>query len=294
PQARYADALERALYNGFLSGISLNGQAYFYVNPLADRGKHRRQSWFACACCPPNVARLLMSLPGYVASTSSEGLWLHLYARSTVSAPLDNGQQLSLTIDTDYPWDGTVRLTVEEAPGGEHSITLRIPGWCTAPQVSAPELSGNSKPQPGSYLTLRREWQRGDVIDLELPMLPQRQVSHPHVLANTGQVAITRGPLVYCLEGIDHPGADVWDIVLPDDAPLTSTPAPALLGGVVVVTAPASARPSAGWGARLYESLDAAPVSPPRPAQITAIPYYAWANRQAGPMRVWLPRRARD
>lgn len=300
-EARYADWLEMALYNGVLSGISLDGTTYFYQNPLADRGQHRRQPWFGTACCPPNIARLLLSLPGYIASTSDEGFWLHLYAGGTVRAILAGGT-LALRVETRYPWDGRVRLEVQAAPEGEWSLCLRVPGWCSGATASvygageresrgAGEQGADAAAEPGTYVELRRAWRAGDALELDLAMPVRRLASHPHVLANTGRVALARGPLVYCLEGVDHPSVDVWDVDLPADAPLAAQDAPDLLGGVVVLRGEGLLGDGAARHDRLYRAVEHQPAPPApttRSTPLVAIPYYAWANRAPGPMQVWL------
>lgn len=284
-EARYADWMETALYNGILSGLSLDGTQYFYVNPLADRGNHRRQPWFSCACCPPNLARLLLSLPAYLASASAEGLWLHLYAAGSVQATLPDGGTLALEIATRYPWEGEIRISVTAAPEVATTLFLRIPAWSTGAALT---LNGEPTTQqctPGSYLPLHRRWRAGDTVTLTLPMPVRRLAAHPRVLANQGRVAVARGPLVYCLEGADHPGVDVWDVSLPPLAEIQADPAPDLLDGIVVLRGEGLA-PQHPAGDDLYRPAPAAAQR--RSVPLTFIPYYAWANRAAGPMLVWL------
>ena len=291
-QGRYADALEGALYNGVLSGLALDGETYFYVNPLADRGEHRRQPWFGTACCPPNIARLLASLPGYVATTSDEGVWVHLYIESTTVATVPGVGPVTIAQQTDYPWDGTIAIEVTPERPAPLTLFLRVPGWL-AGQAGA-SLTINDTPValpllPGEYVAIEREWAAGDRVNLTLPLAVRRIFSHPRVAANRGRVALARGPLVYCLEGADHPDIDVWDVTLPRDARWEAIWQPELLGGVMAL-----------WGrGRLPESApsDRNPLYAPTEQQpeigeeaaITAIPYYAWANREPGPMQVWLP-----
>ncbi len=290
-EARFADWLETALYNGVLAGLSLNGDHYFYQNPLADRGRHRRRDWFETACCPPNVARLLMSLPGYCYSISDDGLWVHLYVAGRVRAALPAAGTFAVRIETDYPWDGAIRFAVEEAPEAGASLLLRVPGWSEGAitlrvngrQVDAPMTAGG-------YLALQRRWQAGDAVELELPMPVRRLMAHPHVLANSGRVALARGPLVYCVEGADHPQVDVWDLALPDDASVVAERRPNLLGGIVALTSEAVAYSATEWDGPLYLPAARVPPAVRRPTRLVAIPYYAWANREAGPMAVWLRR----
>lgn len=280
--ARYADAMEAALYNGILSGWSLDGMSYFYVNPLADRGQQQRQPWYDCACCPPNLARLLLSLPRYTASVSSEGLWLHLYAAGRITSTLPDGAFV-LQVQTEYPWEGTVNIHVETAPAEETTLALRIPGWSDGARIV---VNGKPAPDPtaGVYATLRRRWQAGDVVTLTLPMSPRRVTAHPRVLADQSRVALARGPIIYCLERADHPGVDVWEVLLPDNASLEAVSARDLLGGGVAL------RSDGFLEERLPETLYGDTNQPlaRQTVPLTAIPYYAWANRTPGPMLVWL------
>ena len=224
-EGRYADWMEAALYNGILSGISLDGRTYFYQNPLADRGGHRRQPWFGTACCPPNIARTLLSLPGYLYSTSAEGVWVHHFGAGEVEVAVPGSRgRATLEVQTRYPWDGEVRVGVRRLPpgGGPWTLYLRLPGWCDRPRVRVNGEPAGIEERPGTYAALRRAWQEGDEVTLDLPMPVRRLRAHPHVLADTGRVALARGPLVYCLEAADHPGVDPWDVVLPEGAELVA------------------------------------------------------------------------
>ena len=287
-EARFADALEIALYNGVLSGLSLDGEAYFYQNPLADRGGHRRQPWFGTACCPPNVARLLASLPGYFYTTSDEGLWVHLYATGTATATLAGAGMVTLRQRTDYPWDGAITLTVEPPEATLFSLFLRVPGWVEGASVTVNDEAIGELVRPGRYMEIRRRWAEGDVVRLALPLPVRALSSHPYVTNNRDRVAVLRGPLVYCIEAADHPGVDPWDIILPARVAWRVAREPDLLGGVTVLRTEALARIDDGWDGRLYRPFDAHPPATAR-VPLTAIPYYAWANREAGPMQVWLP-----
>jgi uncharacterized protein len=287
--ARYADLLERTLYNAMLPGVSLDGETYFYQNPLADEGSHRRQTWFGTACCPPNVARTLASLPGYLYGVSDEGVWVHLYAASTARITLADGRLVALRQETRYPWDGEIAITV----GGEgvFSLLLRIPAWCE--QGAALTVNGLPAPDslvPGSYAEVRRDWRSGDTVHLRLPMPVRCVESHPYVEENSGRVALMRGPLLYCVEQVDNPDAALDDIELRGGASFRTDFRPDLLGGVEVITADARVNaPDDSWDTALYRTtqsdergVDGESVS------LTAIPYHAWANREPGPMRVWL------
>jgi len=287
-EARYADALETVLYNGVLVGLALDADEYFYDNPLADRGTHRRQPWFTCACCPPNLARLLASLPGYLYATSDEGLWVHLYAAGTATAALPGVGEVTVRQRTAYPWDGTVDLEVRPTAPATFGLFLRVPAWAEGASISVNGEPTTSPPRAGTHVAVRREWRAGDVVRLALPMPVRLMASHPRVAENDGRVAIMRGPLVYCIEGADHPEIDVWDMVVPGDATWDVSREADLLGGIVVLRIEALVRVDAVGGEALYRPYGG---QRPRvaPARLMAIPYYAWANRAPGPMRVWLP-----
>jgi DUF1680 family protein len=292
--ARYADLLETTLYNAVLPGLSLDGQTYFYQNPLSDAGSHRRQAWFECACCPTNVARLLASLPGYLYAVSERGIWVHLYAVGTAHITLPDGRTVGLAQHTHYPWDGDITLEVDGE--GPFSLHLRIPAWCEeGARLAVNGEAHAGAPRPGTYLELRRDWSPGDVVHLQLPVSVRRIQCHPYVSENAGRVALMRGPLLYCVEGVDHPSLDLRDLRLADDAPISTSHGPDLLGGVVVLQAPAwRVPPAPAWTDRLYRTLPShLDDAVPQPVGLTAIPYYAWANRDAGPMQVWLPRTPR-
>jgi len=304
--SRLPDVLERTLYNAVLPGISLDGNLYFYQNPLRDEdGSHRRQPWFGCACCPPNIARLIAQLPGYFATTSTRRfgesdsrhdiVWLHLYAEGDYQIPLPDGGIVSLTMTTRYPWDGEIAVEITGLKdAGDFTLQMRVPDWASG---TSGMLNDDRLPEaettPGQYLTIRRLWQVGDVVRLSIPMPVRRIVSHPRVANNTGRVALMRGPLVYCVEDADNPIGDVRDIVLTDDTRITAAQRPELLGDVVVLSAHAELEsPAPGWDGALYRNLSS--VERDRQGrsevQLTAIPYMVWANRGAGPMTVWLRR----
>ena len=289
--AQYADVMERALYNGVLSGISLDGERFFYTNPLAqhpdasgyNRWPAERPPWFGCACCPPNVARLLASLGGYVYSTSAKGreAWVHLYVGGEATLDLA-GRHVTLRQKTAYPWRDTVRLTVEPEQPTAFALALRIPGWCRGATIRVNGRVVRPTVRKG-YARLRRQWRRGDRVELVLPMPVQRIHSHPKVRENAGRVALQRGPVVYCLEEVDN-GQDLHNIVLPRDANLRSVYRRSLLGGCTVLTGRARRVDPASWNAGLYAPAGARLL----PVSITAVPYALWANRQPGEMRVWL------
>jgi DUF1680 family protein len=295
----YADVMERALYNGALSGVSLDGERFFYVNPLASRGDHHRQPWYDCACCPPNIARLLASLGQYVYSTGAGEVAVHLYVQGQAQVEVA-GQPLTLKQATRYPWDGQIELTLVPRAPAEFTLKLRMPAWCRAARLSVNGVPVDSRwgkgvqsqgdapqsnaPTDRGYIGLRREWQPGDRVRLELEMPVERAYAHPQVAQDVGAVALQRGPLVYCLEQVDQT-EPVQRLRLPAGAALTSRFERGLLGGVVVISGEAMAADEADWDGQLYRTE----VPGRRPCNITAIPYYAWDNRDAGAMQVWVP-----
>jgi len=291
-RAEYADVMERVLYNGILSGISLDGDKYFYPNPLENDGTYRREPWFGCACCPPNIARLLASLPGYLYGTSAEGLWVHLYAASAAELRLPSGERLVLSVKADYPWDGFVRIEIgrDLAETTEFSVFLRIPGWCAGARIAVNGSSAGADPRPGTYHEIRRIWRAGDAVELRLPMPVRTIESHPYLTENAGRVALARGPLVYCVEAVDHGFVDVRDLKLPRGTKLEASFRSDLLGGVTVLSGRITSRsPDPGWQGRLYRDAGGREEKcAARDVALVAIPYYSWANREPGRMRVWL------
>jgi hypothetical protein len=282
--AKYADIVERALYNGVLSGVSQDGTKFFYVNPLESHGTHHRSPWFGCACCPPNVARTLASLGGYAYAISDNAFWVNLYIQGSVKAKVA-GAPVELDVTTDYPWDGKVTLMLKLAKPTPFALKLRIPGWCSPGNVSV-KVNRKSYPNPVfalGYIELNREWKRGDTVELTLPMPVQRIAANPNVKANHGLLAIQRGPIAYCVEAVDHAEA-ISAFYLPTEAELKTEKEKSLFGGVVVVKGFAQVAGEQEWQRRLYQ-----PASVPRETPLKAIPYYAWDNRQAGAMKVWLP-----
>ena len=280
-EARFYDALERALYNGALAGISLDGKRFFYVNPLESDGTHHRKAWYGCACCPPNIARLLASLGDYIYAQSDDALYVNLYIGGRVRVEL-GGKPLTLEARTGYPWQESVALRVVESAAGRFKLMLRLPAWCDAPEL---RLNGESVAvrRVDGYAVIEREWAAGDAVELRLPMPPVLMEAHPRVEADRWQVALQRGPVVYCLEEIDQP-APLTHLAVRRDHPLHSIWEPELLNGVVVVEGMAELlEDDAAWGDALYRPLRERSLKPFR-----AIPYYAWDHRRPCPMRVWV------
>ncbi|MBN1362111.1 MAG: glycoside hydrolase family 127 protein [Sedimentisphaerales bacterium] len=290
--AKYLDVLERSLYNGVISGVSLEGNRFFYPNPLASRGQHERSPWFGCACCPGNIARFIASVPGYVYAQTDNKLYVNLYAQGTATVKA-GGQAVRLTQETEYPWDGQVKLTVEPERAGRFAIYLRIPGWARGEpvpsdlyrHVEAPETRVGLKindqrarlVMEKGFARLDREWNEGDVVELYLPMPIRQVLAHEQVEDNAGRVALERGPLVYCVEGPDNAG-HVFDLMVNGNSSLAPVRRADLLGGVTTLEGKAVALRYAEDGKAIFGSE----------RDVVAIPYYAWAHRGPGPMAVWL------
>lgn len=281
-EGRFADIVERNLYNGALASLSLDGLKTFYVNPLASRGNHHRTPWHGCSCCPTNLVRFFPALGQYVyaASAAGDAVYVAQYVAGSGTIALEGGK-VKLTQKTRYPWDGGVQIGVEPQGVAEFALCLRIPDWCEGATLKLNGKPLEAKPNKG-FAALRRTWARGDVVELDLPM-PVRQVAcDPNVEENRGRLAIQRGPVVYCLEGCDHPGVSVSQIAIPKGAKLEARFEPDLLGGVVAIR---------GHGQRQgFELKDDGSIGQASGAvDIVAVPYYAWDNRAPGEMVVWVP-----
>lgn len=257
----YADILEKAMYNGALAGISLAGDRFFYVNPLASNGDHHRQAWYGCACCPSQICRFLPSIGNYVYGTSDESVWVNLYMGNT--AALRTGKdEITLTQETRYPWEGAVKLTVGARKAFKKAIRLRIPEWCENYAVAVNGETVAPSVEKG-YAVISRSWKDGDVIDLNLEMPVKVVAADPRVKEDEGMRAIQRGPLVYCVEEVDNPD-DFDGLKLSSATKFTTEFRPDLLCGVQTITAVTEGRP------------------------LNFIPYYSWDNREAGKMKVWV------
>lgn len=297
PHREYADVMERSLFNGVLSGVSLDGESFFYANPLAinptstlmpqARADLRRQPWYGCACCPPNIARLLASIGGYIYSVEDPGtphpsIFVHLYTASRAEVTMA-GRTVILKQNTDYPWDGTVRVSVTPDGAQEFSLQLRAPGWCESWSLSVNGESFSAEPSENGYVAVRRKWNPGDTVTLTMEMPVVRVSAHPAVRHNAGRIALRRGPLVYCFEETDN-GTELADLALPRDSVLTAEYDPELLGGIVAVTGTGVKRDAADWGRHLYRSGPGQTVRTP----VRAVPYALWNNREPGEMVVWV------
>lgn len=258
--AKYADVLERAMYNGALAGISLSSDRFFYVNPLASAGKHHRKPWYGTACCPSQISRFLPSVGGYIYAVSPEALWVNLYIGSSTSVKVGR-TEVDVAMVTDYPWDGKVSLTVTPEKPRTFGLKLRIPGWCGGWELKVNGEAVDAAVADG-YATVHRKWKKGDEISLTMDMPVEVVAADPRVKADEGRRAIQRGPIVYCLEEVDNPS--VADAVLDPDAKFSTDFEPQLLGGVCTIS------------------------THQRNGDLKFIPYYAWDNREPGRMEVWV------
>ena len=281
-ESHYFDLLERSLYNGALAGVSLDGRKFFYVNPLSSAGTHHRSDWFGCACCPPNIARLLASLGGYAYASSDDSVWVNLYVQGGAEIPLKRGK-VNLDVETEYPWEGRVSLRLTLREPMPFTLRLRMPGWCRSAELKVNGKSAEGMNVADGYLAVDRTWQAGDSVELSLAMPVEHVEAHPRAADNPGKLAIQRGPLIYCLEQRDQE-APVTSIALPRDAKLEPLRDTGALGGMVALRGTGFTSAPAEWGSNLYRFAE-----PPRAVTVTAIPYFAWDNREAGPMEAWIP-----
>lgn len=293
--ARYMDVIEGTLLNAVLAGVGLDGVGFFYTNPLRVtdpmpvelRWSRRRVTYVSSFCCPPNVLRTLAETPAYAYATSTNALWVNLYGASVVTTRVGSSR-VRVEQETGYPWDGRVRLTLRECGADPMTVRLRIPSWATGATL---RLNGSALPAattPGQYTATERVWTPGDVLELDLPMPVRVLEANPLVEETRNQVAIQRGPTVYCLESADLPdGVGLLSVGVPGDIGLRPRREPQLLGGCVVLEGVARTRPAAAWKGGLYREVD---PTPSRPVPLRFIPYSLWANRGAGEMSVWLPR----
>lgn len=287
--AKYIDVMERTLYNGLISGVSLDGKSFFYPNPLESVGGYDRSPWFGVACCPGNITRFMASVPGYMYAHQGDTLYVNLYAASKAQVKMQT-RTVSVTQETRYPWDGAIRMTVQPQRAERFSINVRIPGWArNEPLPSSlyryadtgnetPSLKVNGKSVPivleKGYVRLTRNWKPGDQIELHLPVPVRRVLATEEVEADRGRVALERGPVVYCAESPDNPQDDIIDMALAREAKLTVEQRPDLLNGTAIL-----------HGKALYKTKSGAVTEE---KEFTAIPYHAWANRGDSKMIVWM------
>jgi uncharacterized protein len=288
-EARFADWLERSLYNGVISGLSLDYTEYFYMNPLASLGDHHRQEWFDCTCCPSNIIRLLASITGYFYSTGRNGIWVHLYDSGTANLELPNGTAVTVVQETKYPFDGKIKLVLKMPHDAKFDLNLRIPNWAGDYSVKMNHKKFTAKTRSGNYVTIHRTWQNNNTVELDLSMPVQTVGCHPGVSDNVGKVALMRGPLVYCLENVDNPDLPSVHLAAVTKK-ATATVAPAK--GFKLKQPIPAIKFSGGQfkaGKALYSPIETNAVKT-KPAKLTAIPYFAWANRSKNSqMTVWIP-----
>ena len=299
PDSRYIDVMELAIYNSSLSGLSHSGDEFFYANPLAaypgvnpqgrwhdemENGHHRRTPWFHCPCCPPNISRLIASIGEYAYSQAGDRVYVQMYHDNSVTLDLGGGE-VRLVQETQYPWDGAVRITVNSAQSVAFELALRIPEWCYSYQILLNGEAQTAATERG-YVVLSREWSDGDTVELTLAMPVERVMPHPSIRQTAGQIALQRGPLVYCLEEIDN-GSRLANVCIPASSDLDVSFDHEMFGGVSVITGSALRIEAAEESPVLYRHHSQTGYNETA-FTFKAIPYFLWANREPGEMRVWI------
>lgn len=290
--AKYYDVLERTLYNGVISGMSVDGGAFFYPNPLESHGEHERQPWFGCACCPSNLCRFIPSIPGYVYAVKDRDVYVNLFMSNTAKLDVE-GKMVELSQSTNYPWNGDITITVNKNKAGKFGMKIRIPGWVQNKVVPSDLYSYSDGKQPGftisingtavdsniekGYITINRQWKKGDVVDIHFDMEPRTVIANENVAADRGRVAFERGPLVYCAEWPDNE-FDIHHIIVNQNPKITATNRPDIINGLITLTTDAQTLAYDATGALVADKV-----------KLTLIPYYAWCHRGKGNMAVWLP-----
>ncbi|MFM9909163.1 MAG: glycoside hydrolase family 127 protein [Chitinophagaceae bacterium] len=298
-ETKYIDVLERSLYNGALDGLSLTGDRFFYGNPLASRGQHQRREWFGTACCPANIARLVASLGDYIYAKNNIGIWINLFVGSE-TRQLIGKNDVSVKMQTNYPWDGKVHLNIDPQKKGTFRLQVRIPGWSIPQQGSEQtyltKFSATESVAPlkingaetkyiveNGYMVIDREWKKGDVVDIEFTMNAHLVSSRNEIKQNENRVAIQRGPLVYCVEGADN-NNKAWNIIVPENTSFLPVAQKVLDESVIALQASVPVVIVNEEGTSMNTVTKT----------ITAIPYYVWANRGKNEMQVWLPTKMKD
>lgn len=294
-EARFADMLELSLYNAVLASISLDGREFFYTNPLARvktlpfelRWSRHREPYISCFCCPPNIVRTIAETAAYAYSMSDEGVWVNLYGGNVLDTHLPDGSEIKLHQQTDYPWEGTVQITLESTPAKEFSLFLRVPGWAENAAVTVNGKAPVERPESGRYFEIRRAWSGQDRVELVLPMPVQMLEAHPLVEETRNHLAVRRGPIIYCLESTDLPaGVNVADVGVSRDSLWESRFDKGLLGGVTVLDGTVRVRAASRWDDALYRKASSGETAS---VSTRLIPYYAWDNRGDSEMAVWMP-----
>lgn len=292
-ESKYYDVLERTLYNGLISGVSLDGGTFFYPNPLESAGQHQRQPWFGCACCPSNISRFIPSLPGYIYAVKDNSLFVNLFMSNTATTEI-GGKKMILNQETNYPWSGDVKITVDKAPGKNVILRIRIPGWVQNRPVPGDLYSYADNVIPSysiklngtdvsgtlcdGYFCIDRKWEKGDCVELQFDMQPRVVEANKNVVADRGRVAVERGPLVYCAEWPDN-DFELQSILVNRTPEFRVVPAPEKLNGINLLKTSAQVLAYDTEGRLVTKDVT-----------LTLIPYYAWAHRGPGSMMVWLPR----
>ncbi len=297
--SKYVDVLERSLYNGALDGLSLSGDHFFYDNVLASNGQHQRREWFGTACCPANIARLVTSVGNYIYGRSNDGIWVNLFVGSDTKVNVAN-TDVNVKMETNYPWNGKVKINIDPAKKSRFKLYIRVPGWVNPPALNDQGLyqalnkyntemishynwKESEVTKENGYLIIDREWQKGDFIEFELKMEPRIIVPAKNIQQDADRIAIQRGPLVYCVEGADNKQG-VWNLLLPQNSTFSEMKYKILDEPVIALqTEVPSAYPEANGQGVMIKSR-----------KITAIPYYCWANRGANTMQVWLPTKIKE
>lgn len=261
--AKYADVLERSLYNGVLSGVSLEGDLFFYVNPLESDGNHHRQRWFGCACCPSNISRFIPSVGNYIYVKGENEIFVNLYMGNETNVKI-GGTETKLTQKTDYPWNGRISLEVNPSEATTFSLKMRIPGWCTSFKISVNGETENDPAIKNGYVAIERKWLPGDVVELALDMPVELVAAHPRVTENTGKRAVRRGPLVYCIEQADNKNIGFDDTILDQNTVFLPEEGKGKLKGMTLLNAVSEQN------------------------KFTFVPYFSWANRKPGKMKTWI------
>lgn len=290
-ESKYYDVLERTLYNGLISGVSLDGGGFFYPNPLESAGQHERKPWFGCACCPSNISRFIPSLPGYVYAVHGKDVYVNLFMGNTSDLKVE-GKNLKLTQSTEYPWNGDIRLDVTPKGKQEFTLKIRVPGWVQGEVVPSNLYTFSDSRQLGysikvngermesrlekGYFSISRQWKKGDVVEVHFDMEPRTVKAHPNVEADRGRVAVERGPVVYCAEWPDN-AFSIFSVLM-NRTPEFTVERTSDLEGISKIKTSAQALSYDGSGRLSVKDVT-----------LTLIPYYAWAHRGAGEMAVWLP-----
>ncbi|WP_420400478.1 glycoside hydrolase family 127 protein [Flagellimonas sp.] len=294
--AKFADIMELVFYNSALSGVALDGKSFFYTNPTrfieghphTGRDLGKRSEYMAVFCCPPNIIRTIAKMNNYAYSTSEKGVWVNLYGSNKLNTKLEDGSTIALTQQTNYPWDGNIKITVDTVEKNkDFSLMLRIPGWATMADLKVNGQTISTLPESGSYFDLKRKWKKGDVVEINLPMPAQLIAANPSIEETYNQVAVKRGPLVYCLESVDLPeGVAINEVVIPQDITFQSRFDKNLLAGSTVLEGEAEIFQNSDWSNTLYKPLSKREF---KKTKIQLIPYFAWNNRGKTDMSVWLP-----